>query len=273
MFIGKRPLKTDMAALFRISMGGAGKTAKTDRAITYLLGRIFYFLRANPGVFRGLVDRDMSLSVSQELVTLQRDLERFRISHSVVGVPNLADAKMLPQPHQALWITCLILEVILSSCFCNKNEMVYDAFLAHFESITTMAEDILSRASKYSDGYKDFRLDVALLYPLFMTAQLCRHPGIRRRILRLMGEVSFDEGVWDGSSGKSYIQLMMRLEEAGLEFEELDLDSLGPSVIPEHQRVRPLNIQPENAERYSTLFFRYNRESGRWNDLVETVVW
>ncbi|KAJ3497693.1 hypothetical protein NLG97_g1695 [Lecanicillium saksenae] len=273
MFLGNRLLKTDMLALSRISLGSTGQNPTTDRDITHLLGKVFCFLRANPGIFRGLTDRELADLACQELGALERDLEYFRSSHGVVGVPRAAEATMLPQAQQTLWITCLVLEIILLSCSWRMSEMMYDEFLAHFEAITTMAEAIMSGAGRYSDGYKDFRLDAALLYPLYMTAQLCRHPGIRRRLLRLMDEVSFDEGVWDGSSGKNYIQALMRLEEEGLEFEASDLESSGPSVIPEHKRVRTLDVQPESAERFSTFFFRFNRQSGQWDDLVETVVW
>lgn len=152
--------------------------------------------------------------------------------------------------------------------------MVYDSFLPHFEAIAAMAEGILSSASRYATGYKDFRLNTALLFPLYMTGQLCRHPTIRRKIIRLMGSASFDEGVWDGSSGQKYIQVLMRLEEQGLNLlEERNLDSCGPSVIPGRNRVRALDIQPAAAERYSTLFFRFSPQTERWDELVETVMW
>ncbi len=151
--------------------------------------------------------------------------------------------------------------------------MVYDSFLPHFEAIAAMAEGILSSASRYATGYKDFRLNTALLFPLHMTGQLCRHPTIRRKIIRLMGSASFDEGVWDGSSGQKYIQVLMRLEEKGLDLEGRDLDGCRPAVIPDRNRIRALDIQPAAAERYSTLFFRFSPQTGRWDELVETVVW
>lgn len=273
MFISSRTPKTDMHALSRLSLDGSGENPHTDRALACLLGRVFNFLCSNPGVFRSISGENWTHTIFEELVVLRNDLGHFRASHSVTGVPDLTVTKTLPQTLQTVWITALILEVILSTCLTGDDEMIYDTFLPHFEAITVMAEGILRSAGKYAGGYKDFRLDVALVYPLYMTGQLCRHPGIRRRVLRLTENISFDEGVWDGSSGEKYVKILMRLEERGLALDESDLDSYGPAVVPGKNRVRALDIQPAEAERYSSMFFRFNRRSGRWDDLVEKVVW
>ena len=114
---------------------------------------------------------------------------------------------------------------------------------------------------------------MAILYPVYKTALMCRCPLIRRRSLALFQCVAFDEGVWDAGSGKRYIEILMRLEEDGLKLQQSDLERGGPWLIPEQQRIRTLDIQPEDAEQYGTIFFRYNSANGQWDVPVEAVFW
>ncbi|OAA58781.1 hypothetical protein ISF_06564 [Cordyceps fumosorosea ARSEF 2679] len=282
MFLRHRVPRTDMASLAAVADGAA---EKDDAALACLLGRTFQLIRAYPGMFRRLSSAiQIPRCAAEDLATLTGDLQRFRARHAILDVPGPGTTKSLPLSQQTLWITCLTLHVILSSCLRGDDEMLYDGFLAHFEAITTMSENILrtddSRRASTRTGYKTFRLDTGLLHPLFMTGQLCRHTGVRRRVLRLLGGVSFDEGVWDASSGEKYVRILMRLEEQGLvlapEEEEEETDDLvgrPPSVIAECNRTRTLDVQPTAAERYSTMFFRFDRQTGQWDDLVESIEW
>lgn len=272
MFLGHRIPKTDTTRLDKIAVGRFKGYPAADKAMTCLLGKIFQFLRSETDAYRFCQQDTIPTELYTQAQALQAELAVFQTLYLPLGISNVTTASRLPHQGQVLWIMCLILNIILSSCLC-LDEMIYDLFLTDFETVTTLSENMMTETRSSIHGYKEFRLNMALLYPLFKTALMCRSPPIRRRILALMAKVSFDEGVWDGSSGQMYTEAVMRLEEQGLGLDGVDVTYLGPEAVPEQNRIRTLDIQPETSERYSTCFVRFNTQTRQWDDLVESVIW
>ncbi|KAJ2956317.1 hypothetical protein NQ176_g11328 [Zarea fungicola] len=284
MFLSRRTLHTDMDRLASIKLANAPWYVEADKTLTSLLGRAFNFFRTKTDPLRFARDDETPVSLYTDLQDLEDELRRFREEHSLSGVPHAHSVPALPHAHQILWLNSLMLHILLSCCLC-MDEMVYDFFLADFEAIIAMVEGMVYTAeaataartlSSPAGGFKDFHLNMSLLFPIFKTAMLCRSPSLRRRCMALMVDVSFDEGVWQGDSGYKYAEIFIRLEEEGLVLDDCasgTAEALGPEVIVEEQRLRSLDVQPEGAERNSTLFFRFNKETAQWDDLVKAVVW
>ncbi len=272
-FLAHRAPKLARKGPISINLEDADGYAVADRAFTCLQSRIFTFIRtkADPFKYRR-VAVSLPPSLYAEVKILQDDLERFRSLYLPAETIDEAVIAKLPYRDQILCTAHLIMSVLLSTCL-YLDEGVYDIFYTDFVTIINVAENIINAVGGSSGGIKEFHLDMAILYPVYKTAQMCRCPLLRRRAMELMDNISFDEGVWDAQSGKRYIGILMRLEEEGLEFEESDVRTLGPSIIPQSRRIRPLDVQPEASERYWTVFYRYNPGNGQWDDPVETVLW
>lgn len=109
------------------------------------------------------------------------DNSAFRISSSPQSSldPKAASLKL----HHLFLHTCL------TACLHMGNEMFYDTLLPDFTRLVGLCEDLLPSLPAVT-------IETGIIQPLFVTGCVCRHPDIRRRILRLLSHPR-KEGHWD----------------------------------------------------------------------------
>jgi hypothetical protein len=83
----------------------------------------------------------------------------------------------------------LTLDICTRVCLDMGNEMIYDALIPEFSALVGFCEDLLPSLPTIS-------IETGIIQPLFLTGGLCRHPAIRRRLLRLLS-CARKEGHWD----------------------------------------------------------------------------
>jgi len=69
------------------------------------------------------------------------------------------------------------------------DEMCFDAFVHEFSALVDLCEELLP-------SLPTITIETGIIQPLFLTGCLCRHPNIRRRLIRLLSRPR-KEGHWD----------------------------------------------------------------------------
>lgn len=130
----------------------------------------------------------------------------------------------------------ILLTVMLQVDIAN-SETSWDAFEPQFETIIQLLESLLGRHATVEEPYSQNRTETTQtrkidsfsskpsllnplpfrLFPLFYVAKICRHPGIRRRAIALLGEQRRRENVFGHKSDISYL---LKAAIAIMEFEE-----------------------------------------------------
>ncbi|OAQ69790.1 Zn(2)-C6 fungal-type DNA-binding domain-containing protein [Pochonia chlamydosporia 170] len=130
----------------------------------------------------------------------------------------------------------ILLTVMLQVDIAN-SETSWDAFEPQFETIIHNMESLLGRHATVEEPYSQNRTETTQtrkidsfssktsllnplpfrLFPLFYVAKICRHPGIRRRAIALLGEQRRRENVFGHKSDISYL---LKGAIAIMEFEE-----------------------------------------------------
>lgn len=83
----------------------------------------------------------------------------------------------------------LTLDICTRACLVLGNEMIYDTMIPEFSTLVGLCEDLLPSLPPIS-------IETGIIQPLFLAGGLCRHPIIRRRLLRLLSG-GRKEGHWD----------------------------------------------------------------------------
>ena len=102
--------------------------------------------------------------------------------------------------HSATFIT-------LATCLEHGNEMQFDTYLPYFTNIVDSVERLLPYLPLFS-------LQMAVITPLHIVVQRCRHPHVRRRALELLS-IPRREGLWDS-------QMLSRCDAELISVEEED---------------------------------------------------
>lgn len=131
-----------------------------------------------------------------------------------------------------LWYACAQLQL---GTIYEDTEMRFDAFHDVFARIVEYAEAILSLLSKQEERY-NFSFDLGISIPLFMVAQRCRDPSVRRRAIALMRTESRQEGAWESVGAADVVERWMLAEEAGLPSVQCAAD------IPEWKRMETMEV-------------------------------
>lgn len=100
-----------------------------------------------------------------------------------------------------------------------ENEMVYDLRLRTFQNIVQQCERVLRIEGQITAASKPTMavcFDLGIIMPLHLTATRCRHPGIRRKAMRLLTNFPRREGIWLSWVGGMVAQLVIDIEEDGL---------------------------------------------------------
>jgi len=117
----------------------------------------------------------------------------------------------------------------------EDSEMRFDAFHDIFACIVEYAEAILALLAKQEERYT-FSFDLGISIPLFMVAQRCRDPHLRRRAIALMRTESRQEGAWESVGAADVVERWMLAEEAGLLSVQCAAD------VPEGNRMETMEV-------------------------------
>lgn len=186
------------------------------------LGSQKYTLLTNDLGFRGLQ--------KAHLVELEKWKEAF--DNSAFRTSSSAQSS-LDTKAAALKLHHLFLHICLTAYLQMGNEMFYDTLLPEFSRLVGLCEDLLPSLTAVT-------IETGIIQPLFVTGCVCRHPDIRRRILRLLSHPR-KEGHWDSKLIEMITRERMIFEEemAGYvhdENQELSYDVDLAQVIPREAR-------------------------------------
>lgn len=159
------------------------------------------------------------------------------------GLSNRKSASRLT--YLGLRIRAELLEImILTIPF--DDEAIFDSYEHKFSQINDFARSYLDICGRPTISAQLYGMESNLLWPLSLTATLCRHPRIRRSALELLRKYARQEGPWDSKVAASMNQLIVEEEERGL---VLDDNSTGRD-IPSSNRMRWLNIHYRHMQSY-----------------------
>lgn len=129
---------------------------------------------------------------------------------------------------------CLSTLIYVSTILC-PHELTYDLYLAHFQQIVEIAEEVVaSRSAQSPSLLQHFKFQPGLLQPLYLTAMKCRDPQLRRRAVRTFSCLGV-EGPWDA-------RVLTRVAQRAIEIEELDEQKQQRLPIPEVHRLHGCGI-------------------------------
>ncbi|KAF4450557.1 hypothetical protein F53441_6337 [Fusarium austroafricanum] len=90
-------------------------------------------------------------------------------------------------------------------------ETRWDAYLGYYERIMTLAETLWSHLPS-SHARSPLSLESGLIVPIFMVAQRCRHPWLRRRAISFLFKIKRQEGPWFSGGAAAVCQRIMEIE-------------------------------------------------------------
>lgn len=100
----------------------------------------------------------------------------------------------------------------------NASEMSYDSFLAEFEDMVTMCEEIIGAEDgvnpKPTSSFITFAVSPCPISPLlYLICWRCRDPNIRRKALKLLSTMNTRDGLWDSNFLACVAEEIIRGEE------------------------------------------------------------
>lgn len=176
-------------------------------------------------------DVDYLVALDQQRVTLishlQQWLEHFE---KIVGREPYASRSLTLTLR--LWHSSAQLQL---GTIYEDTEMRFDAFHDTFARIVDYAEAIMALLAEQEERY-NFSFDLGISIPLFMVAQRCRDPSIRRRAIALMRTESRQEGAWESVGAADVVERWMLAEEAGIPCVQCAAD------VPEWKRMETMEV-------------------------------
>ncbi|RGP65926.1 hypothetical protein FLONG3_9058 [Fusarium longipes] len=100
------------------------------------------------------------------------------------------------------------------------QELRWDNLLGLYERILTLAETLFA-STKNFHGDSPLSLEPGVIVPVFMVAQRCRHPWLRRRAITLLCKLKRQEGMWLSDGAAAVSKKIMEIE--GQTYFESDL--------------------------------------------------
>lgn len=119
---------------------------------------------------------------------------------------------------------------ILISVSGPGSEMEYDNFLPQFQQCVALASDVMAAHEPGSGSLKaTFTPEVGLVPVLFIVGAKCRHPIVRREVLRILRHRPIREAVWDSRYAARVIERVVEIEESLTREEEAirSMDQIG----------------------------------------------
>lgn len=128
--------------------------------------------------------------------------------HSSVDVKTQRLISLLRLQHSIAWI-------LLSAAFAPDKEMEYDKFLAHFQRCVALAEHVVA-FSDHQQGSplaSTFTPDLGIVPVLYTIGVKCRHPTVRRDVVRILKTAAVREALWDSATAARIVERVMEIEE------------------------------------------------------------
>lgn len=100
----------------------------------------------------------------------------------------------------------------------HGREMEYDNFLPQFEQAVTLAGDVVANSTHelYLGSLNPtFTPEIRILPVLYIIGVKCRHPTVRREVLRILRRRPIREAVWDSFTAARVIERVIEIEEGG----------------------------------------------------------
>ncbi|PYH92819.1 hypothetical protein BO71DRAFT_485116 [Aspergillus ellipticus CBS 707.79] len=117
-------------------------------------------------------------------------------------------ASLLRLQHTIAWI--------LLSSHGPGREMEYDNFLPQFQQCVVLAGDVAAAHEQYSGSLKlTFTPEIGIIPVLYIIGVKCRHPVVRREVLRILRRQPMREAVWDSISAARVVERVIEIEEGG----------------------------------------------------------
>ena len=161
-----------------------------------------------------------------------------------------------------------ITAVLLVSSGLSDLETSWDAKIASFGRLVDLVASLLRQTA-----HGVFSLELGICVPLFVVAQKCRQPGIRRRAIALLLESDRKEGLWETVAAARVGERVMEVEEEGAR----RLLGEGHVVreaedVPEAVRVVNIFSKAKLNERRVRIGFM-TRPHGSGGEMVRTDEW
>ncbi|OBS22458.1 hypothetical protein FPOA_08795 [Fusarium poae] len=90
-------------------------------------------------------------------------------------------------------------------------EMRWDNLVGLYERILTLAETLCANTQSFHVN-SPLSLEPGVIVPVFMVAQRCRHPWLRRRAITLLCKLKRQEGMWLSDGAAAVSKKIMELE-------------------------------------------------------------
>lgn len=155
------------------------------------------------------------------------------------------------------------LSIVVPTSYMEIEETDFDHYIQEFTTITKLAASVLPAEGQPPSR---FSLEFGLLGALFWTVLKCRHPGVRRMALRLMGQTS-REGLWEPKLLSLVGRRCTMLEEG---IDELDIPGLLDGMVfyqddwrvlvPLQRQIGDFNVFFENLE-YTAIRMTFERKT------------
>lgn len=242
-----------------------------DKHLTSLSHRILSFVRSKaPSLQDNYKETEAAGHIQAEVQTLEGKLRDFRRNFLSAELPGKTEAAALTPAARITWLKYLTVRIMLGRCG-HAEETAYDRFTSEFAAIVLIADQTVNEQDALQKNASS--VDMSIVPPVYLAAQKCRSPSIRRHAVHVLSMIKCIEGVWDVSLCIGYAKRFMQLEEEELRPDQVErLEFVGPEEIPEHSRVHDLIVVP-NLEKQSSLLTFYRRRNGEWDTLVELVHW
>ena len=133
------------------------------------------------------------------------------------------------------------------------DELIFDAYLEHFQSIVSHSREMLDTFCKGHSSNAPIHASLNVLPPLFLTALKCRDSMIRRDAISLIQRSPPGIcGTWDGATAATIAQAVVSVEEDGLQPVPV-MGQIGPE-----RRVRVFEVEKDiESDRIHVRYLRW----------------
>jgi hypothetical protein len=168
--------------------------------------------------------------------------------------------------------------IVLLNAVCLSDEMAYDQHLSIFKNMIEWGGCGIALLNYFRQMGIAVTMYPGIFFPLYATARKCRHPGLRREALTLLGQVPSGNGIYETMPFIRAATKIIEWEERDYVYNETDtFDTAHLSVIiPNSRRLYGTDLRQllnENGElQWIIQVTRQEQdENGKWN-LVEDSI-
>ncbi|KAJ5734265.1 hypothetical protein N7493_003051 [Penicillium malachiteum] len=168
------------------------------------------------------------------------DLSLWRKSFNA-SIPHLDSEESSGQKFRTMLLSVYYeMATIMASVCLSDDEMIFDSYTDNFIAILKGFTDLWNlwagvtvQVKKIKDIFSapesdlechEFTVESGFIPPVYFTALKCRIPQIRRQAVRILKAAPHREGVWNGALLAKVLDVVIRIEEDGIESKEASVD-------------------------------------------------